>query len=175
MSPARFLCCLFYSWLFPDKRFLLNSQQLLTVATLWFSQGPWLPLHKKYWSEEIITWVCMALSVLDTMLFVFKNWNQTFAALQLRYVLALIHDHNKTFPLHFTSCVWVSVTLQCSWTECEQKGSGQDLWSAPFWVGHSSNAHLAYVQVDFPVSWFLFPVSWREWFLCLTNQGFLLL
>lgn len=47
----------------------------------------------------------MALSGLDTTLFVFKNADQTFVALQLRYILALIRNHNKVIPLHSPSCV----------------------------------------------------------------------
>lgn len=35
---------------------------------------------------------------------VFENSNQTFAALQLCYLLALICDHNKAIPLHLPSC-----------------------------------------------------------------------
>lgn len=74
----------------------------------------------------------MALPILDTLLFVFKNANQIFVALQLHCVPTLSHGHNNAVLLHFSSYMYVSVILQCSWTEREQNYNGQELWNDPF-------------------------------------------
>lgn len=70
----------------------------------------------------------MALPVLDTLLFIFKNASKIFVALQLHYILTLSHGHNKAVLLHFSSYVYVSVIPQCSWREYEQNYSDQELW-----------------------------------------------